>query len=166
MLWGECKAACAAMLSLMILLCVGCGGEDWQAQTHPAFGMISINGQSPAGAIVELHATGEQSDVRNSRPWAVVREDGSYSLTTYQTDDGAPAGDYAVVVRWPPDVSRPSLADRLSGAYADPQKSRWKVTVAEGDNELPVIEITEARVQAKDKARVPRNAPAGPGMGF
>lgn len=145
--------------------CVGCGGEDWQAQTHPAHGRITINGEPPQGAVVELHSAGEQADVRNSRPWAVVQEDGSYTLTTYATGDGAPAGDYVLTIKWPPDVSKPSLADRLGNAYSNPERSQWKATVSEGENELPPVEITGAKVLSKEQAATPRNAPPGPGMG-
>lgn len=144
------------------LVCCGCGGEDWQAPTHPASGRITINGEPPVGAVVELHAVGGKPDVRNSRPWAVVRDDGSYSLTTYERGDGAPAGQYAVTVKWPPDVSQPSLADRLSGAYSQAERSRWTVTITEGANDLPPIDITGAKVLAKAQARPPRRAPPGP----
>lgn len=144
--------------------CLGCG-EDWQAQTYPAHGRIAINGEPPVGAVVELHSTGEQPDVRNSRPWAVVQEDGSYILSTYERDDGAPPGEYAVTIRWPPDVSQPSLADRLGGAYSKAERSKWSVRISEEENEIPPIEITEAKVQPKDKALPPRNAPPGPNMG-
>ena len=146
------------------LACTGCG-EDWQAQTYPAHGRITINGEPPAGAVVELRSTGEQPDVRNSRPWGIVQQDGTYTLSTYEQGDGAPAGDYKVVVRWPPDVSQPSLADRLSGAYASSEKSQWSVSITEGENQLPPIEIEGANVRSKELATAPRQAPPGPGMG-
>lgn len=145
-------------------VCVGCGGEDWQAETHPASGRITINGEAPVGAVVELHSTGEKPDVRNSRPWGIVQEDGSYTLTTYERGDGAPSGEYAVIIKWPPDVSQPSLADRLNGAYANPERSPWTVTINDGENKLTPIEITGAKVLSKEQARPPRRAPPGPGM--
>lgn len=147
-----------------LLICLGCG-ENWQAETHPTHGRITINGEAPNGAVVELYATGEAVDVRNSRPWAIVQEDGTYSLSTYERGDGAPAGQYAVTVRWPPDVSQPSLADRLGGAFVRPERSRWSVTVGEGENELPPIEITGAKISSREQANSPRRAPPGPPMG-
>ncbi|MEX2174793.1 MAG: hypothetical protein WD872_10555 [Pirellulaceae bacterium] len=145
--------------------CVGCGGEEWHAETYPARGRITINGAAPAGAVVELQATGEAADVRNSRPWAVVQDDGSYTLSTYEIGDGAPAGEYAISIKWPPDVSKPSLADRLGNAYSNPSGSQWKATVSAGENQLPLIEIVGAKVLSKEQAATPRNAPPGPGMG-
>ena len=147
---------------MMLGALAGCGDEDWQAQTYPARGTITINGAPPAGAVVELHSTGEQPDVRNSRPWAVVQEDGSYSLSTYEKEDGAPVGTYKVVVRWPPDVTQPSLADRLSGAYSTGARSKWTVTVSEGENDLPPVEITGAKVLPKETAGGGGRTPPGP----
>lgn len=147
-----------------LLTCLGCG-EDWQAQTYPAQGRITVNGAPPTGAVVELHTAGAAVDVQNSRPWAIVQEDGSYTLTTYEPGDGAPAGQYTVVIRWPPDASQPSLADRLGGAYSNPKRSQWTVTVREEENELPPIAITDAKVRSKEQAIGPRRAPPGPPMG-
>lgn len=143
----------------------GCGGNDWHADTYPASGRVTINGEPAAGAVIELHSTGEaKPDVRNSRPWAVVQEDGGYVLSTYETGDGAPPGEYAIILRWPPDVKQPSLVDRLGGAYSQPDKSQWRVTITAGENELPPVEITGAKVLPKEQAKA---APpgAGPPMG-
>lgn len=159
------RSPCSLLLAAAAtLVCAGCG-EDWQAETYPAGGRITVNGEPPGGAVVELRSTGEQPDVRNSRPWGVVQEDGTYTLSTYEQGDGAPAGSYKVVVRWPPDVTQPSLADRLSGAYANSERSQWTVTIEEGENELPHIAIEGANVLSKDEAAAPRQAPPGPGMG-
>lgn len=151
-------------LTCLLLSAIGCGGEDWQADTYPARGSISINGEPPEGAVVELHATGEQPDLRHSRPWGVVDQQGEFTLSTYRTGDGAPPGEYRVTVRWPPDVSQPSLADRLNGRYNDPQSSEFLVTIDEGDNELAKIEIEGARVETKDRAGASGRQPPGPGM--
>lgn len=162
---GRSQTAHALLLGLTVAFaCVGCGGEDWQAATYPARGKITINGEPPAGAVVELHSTGEQPDMRNSRPWAVVQEDGSFSLSTYETGDGAPPGDYKVVVRWPPDVTQPSLVDRLSGAYSSSERSRWTVSITEGENDVPPIEITGAKVLPKAQPADSGRTPPGPMM--
>ena len=155
----------AVLASAACTLFQGCGGEDWHAETYPAQGRITINGEPASGAVVELRSTGEKPDVRNSRPWAVVEEDGAYTLSTYEKGDGAPPGEYAVTVRWPPDVSQPSLADRLGGAYATPEQSQWRVTIAEGDNQLPPIEITGAKVLPEEQAGAAAKGPSGPPMG-
>ena len=157
---------CAALLVAGCVAFQGCGGKDWQAETHPSRGRLTVNGQPAGGAVVELHSTGEtKPDVRNSRPWAVVQEDGTYTLSTYERGDGAHLGEYAVVVRWPPDVNQPSLLDRLGNAYSRPEKSKWRVTIAEGENELPPVEITGAKVLPKKQVAAIAQRPHGPPMG-
>jgi len=127
----------------------GCG-ESWQADTYPASGRISINGKPPAGALVQLIPTGNtHPDERNSRPWGLVKDDGTFVLSTYAGQPGAPAGDYMLTVTWPPDASRPSTADRLKSRYARPDQSRWKVTVKPGENVLPPVELTNVDVDMK-----------------
>lgn len=150
--------------TMIAIACLGCGGEDWQAETYPAHGRVTINGEPAGGAVVELHSTGEEPDARNSRPWAIVQEDGSYTLSTYEKGDGAPVGDYVVTLRWPPQASEPTLADRLGGAYSNASRSERKVAITEGDNDLPPIEITGAKVLSKERAGASGKTPPGPGM--
>lgn len=150
----------------MIAALAGCdGGEPWHADTYSASGSITINGEPPEGAVVELRSIGEPSDARDSRPWAVVKADGSFELSTYKAGDGAPPGKYAVVVKWPPDVSQPSLEDRLGGVYYNPSKSEWDVTIEPGDNTLPPIEIEKAKLAPLKKASGKKTGPAGPPIG-
>lgn len=159
------QVQCSGVFGLgLLLFCAGCG-ETWQTATYPAHGAITINGQPPEGAVVELQSVDEGADVRNSRPWGVVSADGTYSLTTYSTNDGAPVGEYVVTVRWPPTVDRPSLADRLNSAFSTPDESQWQVTIVEGENELPPIAITGAKVAPREKAGARGAPPMGPGMG-
>ncbi len=137
----------------MILACLcsaGCG-KDWRTDTHPASGRISINGQTPVGAIVQLIPTSAPVDERNSRPWGLVKEDGTFALGTYETEGGAPVGQYAVTITWPDDPSVPSLNDRLAHRYSRPEQSKWKVTIKEGGNELPPIELSDRAIDMSRK---------------
>ncbi|GIW98619.1 MAG: hypothetical protein KatS3mg111_1952 [Pirellulaceae bacterium] len=145
----------------------GCGDADWHAETHPAQGRITINGSPPVGAVITLYPTGGKVDTRNSTPWALVEEDGSFTLSTYELGDGAPAGAYKLTVRWPVDVTDMSaaLTDRLQGAYSRPERSQWTVTIEEGENQLPPIEITGAKVLAEERSTKLRGGPNGPPRG-
>lgn len=144
----------------------GCGRDDWQAKTYPASGRITVNGQSPEGAVVTLHPVGEAVDQRGSNPWGIVGADGTFSLSTYERDDGAPAGQYAVTVRWPADVTdmAAAMVDRLGGAYASKDRSQFQVTVEQQETELPPIEILGARVKSERDAQSHRRALPLPGM--
>ncbi|MEW4486976.1 hypothetical protein AB1L42_02785 [Thalassoglobus sp. JC818] len=153
-----------SLLAVTLVFTVGCGKADWQADTYPAMGTLTINGETPVGALVELHPKGEATDVRNSLPWGLVEEDGTFTLSTYEMGDGAPPGEYAVTIKWSPDVNSPTLADRLNGAFREPGQSQWTVTIAEEDNEIPAIEITDAKVSSSEQAGKRRKRVPGPDL--
>lgn len=153
------------MALLAGLACAGCGG-DWKAETYPAKGTISVNGKPPVGAVLHFVSTAGKVDQRNSRPWAKVANDGSFTLGTYKPGDGAPPGQYAVTIVWPVDPSTPDPRDRLGFAFAKPEKSKWKVTIIEGENELPPIVLKGVTVHANPpmpgvKMPLPRKKSAG-----
>jgi hypothetical protein len=72
-----------------------------------------------------------------------VEADGSFRLTTYCTDDGAPAGTYTVTLTWPlpPPPGREEGPDRFRGRCADARRPLRQVTVAPGENNLERIEL-------------------------
>ena len=72
---------------------------------------------------------------KGNKPFARVSEDGTFAVTTYDTGDGAPAGEFKVTVYWPadPDARGPS-PDRLKGRYRDPESTALVATFVEGEN--------------------------------
>lgn len=155
-----------AVVIILMGMIVGCGGEEWHAKAYPASGHITINAAPPEGAVVTLHPIGEQIDKRGSNPWGIVQSDGSFRLSTYESGDGAPAGDYAVNIRWPLDVTDMSAAmtDRLGGAYLTADRSQWRVTIREEENELPPIVLAGVDVQSEQDIQPPQQAFPGPNM--
>jgi hypothetical protein len=82
---------CVAMIA------VGCqdnGGSDPnRPKTYPVTGTVKLNGKAVEGAVVTFHATaGSQTSIGSTDA------NGGYSLTTFQSGDGAPAGQYDVSV--------------------------------------------------------------------
>ena len=148
---------------LTLAVCAGCGEEDWKAQTQPAEGHVTINGEPPEGALVHLYPAGEQIDIRGSRPWGMVEADGSYTLSTYEPGDGAPVGEYIFTITWPVDPSTPSPTDRLGYAYSRPEQSEHRVTVVEGESEVEPIEMTGVRVVEDPSRGGPRRGGVPPG---
>ena len=78
-------------------------------------------------------------------PSGKVREDGSFTLTTYDADDGAPGGEYTATIQWNKLIKKgqdyvagPNVIPR---AYEVPETSSWKVTVADAPIELPPLDI-------------------------
>lgn len=140
------------LLATAMLLGGGCQ-KNWQAKTVPATGRVRVNGEYPKGAIIQLFAAGTPPDRRNSRPYGFVDERGTYQLSTYKPNDGVPPGEYIFTIRWPWNPNSASYEDRLDHAFDTPQKSKLRVTITEGMNELPEMELENVKVLDKSPAR-------------
>jgi hypothetical protein len=118
----------------------GCsGGSEDRPELFPVKGAAKYNGQSMTGGCVSLVPVTHDSRVKIP-PFGLVDEDGVFQITTYETGDGAPAGDYSVTVSWSDDdVDSPS--DLFKGRYRNPKKPVAKFTVKEGANEIPLIDL-------------------------
>jgi hypothetical protein len=132
------------MWLLFLLLLAGCQGTDsGRVKTYPVSGNIYVNGQPAAGAKIECYAVND-SNLLALRPHAIAGPDGSFKLTTYKTGDGAPAGTYALTVKWPTPPKFGQEADgpdRLKGRYADPKHPARRIDVHAGDNDLETIDL-------------------------
>jgi hypothetical protein len=113
-----------------------------RAPVYPVTGQLFIRGQPAANAHIELQSLSD-IQLNRLRPHADVQPDGTFSLTTYDTDDGAPAGTYALTVSWPAPPKRrfdPQGPDRLNARFADPRRPLRTVTVAQ-EQDLGRIDI-------------------------
>lgn len=110
----------------------------------PAFhvkGRLFVDDQLAAKACIAFCPINDEKS-QGRRPVATTGRDGSFELTTYEMDDGAPEGDYRVTVFWPDDSMPedececidPMLHDRLSGKYSDPETTSLLATVLPKDN--------------------------------
>jgi hypothetical protein len=135
----------ATLVAIASLALTGCSESG--PQRIPVFktaGKITFNNQPVDGAFLVLHPKAASSpDV--PKPTAHVKPDGSFEPTTFDTADGAPAGEYVVTVQWQKLVKvggewvpGPNL---LPGKYSNPATSDVIVKVAEGKNELPAITL-------------------------
>lgn len=123
----------------------GCSGESWHARTFPVEGTIFINDTVPEGLVVLLKSTQGPVDSRGSTPYGTVGSDGRYRVGTYEFHDGAPTGEYAVVLNWPIDPKLPS-GDRLKNKYNSLDKSPLSVTIIEGENTIPEIRLDKVKI--------------------
>lgn len=82
-------AASQVLAALALVGIIGCGPS--KPETHPVTGIVLFKGKPVEGATVTF-SSGDSS--------AVGRTDaqGKYSLTTFERDDGAAAGEYKVRV--------------------------------------------------------------------
>lgn len=87
------KTLSLAGLVIAVALLVGCGSDADQVETYPVSGTVTISGRPLPGATVMF--VGEEK-----QPIALGRTNsqGLYKLTTYDPDDGAAEGSYAVII--------------------------------------------------------------------
>ncbi len=135
----------AAMALLAAAALTGCGGGPDRIPVFKASGKITFNNQPVDGAFLVLHPKGAAPSGDVPKPTALVKPDGTFEPTTFDSADGAPAGDYVVTIEWRKLVNTggewapgPNL---LPVKYSNPETSDLVIHVAEGSNELPPITL-------------------------
>jgi hypothetical protein len=128
----------------LLLPAIGCGKSDQnRVAVHPVQGAIQFRGQPTEGAFVSLHPTAAIEGV--PKPRASVAKDGSFAISTYDGNDGAPEGEYVVTVQWFKPVRQgndlvggPNV---LPAKYASPTTSDVRIRIAAGENHLQPIQL-------------------------
>jgi hypothetical protein len=124
------------------LACTSCGKG-----IYPVSGKVTYKGAPAAGATVFFQRRGV--DPTNEQLiMGLVKEDGSFSLVCGALGEGAPPGEYDVLIEWKqgshqargPAQRRP---DRLKGRYADPKRPLLQAVVKAETNDLPPFELTD-----------------------
>ena len=130
---------------LLPLLIAGCGGNTSRLPTHPVEGFVQFEGRPLPGAFVVLHPKGI-ADQKVLPAHAKTDASGKFKASTYDANDGAIAGEYSVTVEYQElvktddgVVAGPNL---LPLKYASPQTTDVTIRVAQGENKLPVINLT------------------------
>jgi hypothetical protein len=135
---------CAWLLILMVLLAnnAGCGSkEPARHVVFPVTGKLLVDGRPAEQAIVYFHPRNGDA----TRPFATVTADGSFQPGTYTTTDGVAAGEYVLTVEWPKitvvEGEEQRGPDQLAGRYGNPQHPVATVTVKEGENAIPPLDL-------------------------
>ena len=140
---------CCAILTLS-----SCKGKDGP-KLYPAKGKVTLaDGEIPAGATVILQpvgaSDGDTKKPNTLRPSGKVTSDGTFVLSTHPHGEGAPAGEYAVLVTWYPENAREldNPSSMLPPVYASAETTPIpKVTIQEGPNELAPITLEAKRLR-------------------
>jgi hypothetical protein len=148
--WGRCAPA-AVCLALAAGL-AGCGGNSKGVTLYAVRGKVLYKGEPAAGADVVFQLKNDQSK-DPVRPTGKVRPDGTFLLTSFRPDDGAPAGDFNVLIRWYKEGkvvhekgkkrAHNVPVDFLQDRYADPAAPRFTATVKTETTELSPFEIKD-----------------------
>jgi hypothetical protein len=141
-------AAALVFVLLGLALVAGCARSD-RKPVYPVHGQVLFDGQPIPHALVTLHSL-DASAKDAPKPHGSVDKEGRFILTTYDSGDGAPAGDYAVTVEWwltnatartgegnslPP-------TNRLPARYSRAETSKLQVKIQAGENQIPVIKLS------------------------
>lgn len=133
----------AAVIIVAVLSSTGCNKGSARVPVHPVVGTIQFQGQPAAGAFVSLYPKAAIEGVPNPR--ATVSKDGSFVVSTFDGNDGAPEGEYVVTVQWYRPVRQGG--DLVGGPnvippkYGSPRTSNVTVRIAAGENRLPTIKL-------------------------
>ncbi len=139
---------CAVFAVLGCLL--GCGGESatLARPVQKVRGTITVKGKAEPDVIVTMHPVGGEAAARG---FVISRGQtdatGAFQITTYDTNDGAPIGQYKLAFSWKGPTSgkteeeQDMLKEKLASKYLKPDTSEVQVEVKEGDNQLPSIDL-------------------------
>jgi len=136
-----------AIVAALIVAC-GCSGSSGPPKKicYPVKGQLLVQGKPAEGALVIL----QPKDNPDSKEWptgfphATTAAEGKFEIGTYGDNDGAPAGDYVILVSWVtpnPQDEEASSPDKLGGRYLDPAKSKLTAKIEPRPTELPTINL-------------------------
>jgi len=135
-----------AGLGLVIVLLTGCGGDTSNelSPVYPVKGKIVVGGRPAAGVHVFLVPVGGTTPSNAAmNPHGTTDTNGSFAITTYAENDGAPEGSYQVLLNWPPvtkDGEESDDSERFFG-WHDMYHSKLTAKVKTGSNELPTFNL-------------------------
>lgn len=137
-----------AFIFLSVVLSIGCG-DSINQKTYPVTGEVRLGGKPFKGLTVVLRPVDKTNFKRQEIPQGITDENGKFSVHTYTTNDGAPAGDYkiGIALMQPLDdeggdqVKRDPNQPIVPIKYADPETSGLKATVDKKATVLPTIEL-------------------------
>lgn len=115
-------------------LLAGCSKSGESRQPTFAVAGTILDGTKPiANATVVFHPVGDAG----LKPRGKTDANGAFKLTTYDGDDGAPAGQYRVTVElWATMSADGGPVNRIPAKYAKPESSGFVADVTAGPNTL------------------------------
>jgi hypothetical protein len=158
---GRCAVAIFVGL-LTVALSAGCGAKSrpeikGKLPLFPVTGKLMLDSQPMAGATILFHPTQEfPAGAAKQRPRAMVDTDGTFHVSTYANDDGAPAGEYKVTVSWKGDLTgitseqAGDLPEKAPMVVQEASSSRLRIKVKEAENSLPTWDLTELEPHASN----------------
>jgi hypothetical protein len=128
------------VIALLSVLSSSC--SNGRKPVYPVHGQVLFEGQPIPGALVVFHSQGADGGT-TEKSFAKAGPDGTFTLGTYESADGAPAGNYLVTVElWlSSGTGDEGPTSRLPPRYANPNTSGLTATVEAGPTELKPFEL-------------------------
>jgi hypothetical protein len=133
-------------LLLLTLLLTSCGKSRFKP-LYPVKGRVLVNGEPTADVTVQFQSQDDPGDQLVS-PSGTTDQDGWFTMSTYNANDGVPAGSYSVTMIWlmkdkrgRPKFGPLTKVNKLPMSYSKPETSGFKVQINKGENTLPPFEL-------------------------
>lgn len=134
-----------AIIGTAILSGMACKKSDGRLKVYPTKGQILIHGNPEKDVLIYLWPSGTRDKQLHAYcPNGQTDENGNFTLSTYDSNDGAPEGDYTVTLEWPirfNTLTNQWEGDRLKGAYSNQASSQLQAKIEAKPNELPIIRV-------------------------
>jgi hypothetical protein len=127
-----------AAACLFVASCSGGSGK-----LYPVTGSVFYLNKPADGALVVFQPVNAGPD--SLMPSGTVGADGTFKLSTRDRGEGAPAGDYVVLITWYPPNAREveNARNQLPERYGSPTDSPLRATVNQGPTELEPFRLTK-----------------------
>ena len=160
---GDCRPSAmmatrmlpGAMLLSLAALLVGC--DDGKIRCYPVSGQVLVDGKPTVGAMVMFVPIGGAENFQRERPYGMTNAQGEYKLTTFNKHDGAPAGEYKVMIRTMRPKSKEEAERRANSpivakAYRNPNTSGITASVDTGENLLEPFNLEPAASTGRQRS--------------
>ena len=122
---------------------IGCGGSN-KPKAYPTAGEVYFQGKPAEGASVVFVPL--EAGVGSVYPSGEVDGSGAFRLTSFKADDGAPAGEYAIVLNWQKTEVRNGEVylverDKFGGRFANVAVSNLRAEVKKEKNQIKRIDV-------------------------
>jgi hypothetical protein len=128
---------------LFIALVVSGASCSGRKSVYSVRGKVLFEGQPADQALVVFHPA-DPAITPTELPQGVVEPDGTFQMTTYQQNDGAPLGNYVVTIAWRKRQSGgdDNEIDLLPSQYSNPTTSKLTAEIT-GNVDLPPFVLTK-----------------------
>jgi len=122
--------------------------DDGRLPVYPVKGQILVDGNPVKGVLIYFWPAKIEKNLHAYCPNGQTDDNGHFKLSTYDADDGAPAGEYTITIEWPVGYNQLTNqwhGDHLQGKYSDQGKSEIKLKIDSKPNDLAVIQIEKPK---------------------